>query len=66
MDNFDVGGIFGSLFGESEAGAGGEVVGGLLEMFGVGGKAEKRELGAPVVYERYLCGGPTNLNLNDR
>jgi hypothetical protein len=61
MDGF--GELLGGLFGESaEAGGLGELIAGI---FG-GGKAPEREIGQPVTYERYLCGGPKNLNMNDR
>ncbi len=61
MDGF--GDLLGGLFGESAEGGGlGELVAGI---FG-GGEPPKREPGAPVTYERYLCGGPKILNINDR
>lgn len=61
MDGF--GDLLGGLLGESAEGAGlGELIAGI---FG-GGKPPEREIGQPVTYERYLCGGPKNLNLNDR
>ena len=61
MDGF--GELLGGLFGESaEAGGLGELIAGI---FG-GGKSTEREIGQPVTYERYLCGGPKNLNMNDR
>ena len=53
MDN--LGDILGTIFGEG---------------FGEGvfgeGRAENREQQPVIAYERYLCGGPKYLNINDR
>ena len=47
----NLGDIFETIFGE--------------EVFGE--RDERRESGdEPIVYERYLCGGPKYLNINDR
>jgi hypothetical protein len=66
MDDFGdvlggIGDLLGGLFGV-EAGA--EGVRGAMEMFG-GERGRDREV-EPYVYERYLCGGPKQLNINDR
>lgn len=70
MDGFDLGDIIGSLFGgAAETGGAGEVAGGLLGgMFGgeLGGRSRGNDAGQPVSFERYLCGGPKYLNINDR
>jgi hypothetical protein len=47
----DFGEILGTIFGE-------RIFGGREE------RDEPQE--APIVYERYLCGGPKDLNINDR
>ena len=65
MDGFDLGDMLGGLFGDAESAGGGEVVAGILGGLFGGGKRE-REPGEAVTYERYLCGGPKNLNINDR
>jgi hypothetical protein len=56
MDN--LGGIFDALFGDGEAGEA------LEEVFDEGRPDEREQ--PYVVYERYLCGGPKILNINDR
>ena len=51
MDN--LGDILGTIFGEG--------------IFGeVEERMERREAPVTVAYERYLCGGPKYLNINDR
>ncbi len=67
MDSFgDVFGGLGDMLGEilgGEAGAEGAL--GFAELLAPEGR---RQRGAtpPIVYERYLCGGPRQLNINDR
>ena len=62
MDGFDLVDMLGSLFGESAEGEGAAaLLGGLF-----GGEKRSREPGEAIVYERYLCGGPKYLNINDR
>jgi hypothetical protein len=67
MDNFGdlfggLGDIIGGIFGNAEATDGAM---GLAELFSPdergGGEAPEQ-----IVYERYLCGGPRTLNINDR
>lgn len=65
MDSFGdlfggLGDVIGEIFG-ADAGAEGAM--GLAELLSPEG--HRREVQAPV-YERYLCGGPRQLNLNDR
>ncbi len=59
MDGF--GELLGGLFGDSAEGGFGEMIAGIF-----GGGEPPSEQGQPVTYERYLCGGPKDLNLNDR
>ncbi len=55
-----LGGIFGGAGAEASEG-----VMGLSEMFSSEGSPERR--GSELVsYERFLCGGPRALNINDR
>jgi hypothetical protein len=61
MDNFgDLFGMLGEMFG-GEAGAEGAM--GIAELLSPEGR---RREAPPIVYERYLCGGPRRLNINDR
>jgi hypothetical protein len=64
VDNFGdlfggLGDALGEIFG-GEAGAEGAM--GIAEMLSPEGRREAQ----PYVYERYLCGGPRKLNINDR
>jgi hypothetical protein len=56
-----LGDMIGEMFGE-EAGAEGAM--GLAALFGSEGG--RRAEAAPIVYARYLCGGPRELHINDR
>ncbi|MBC5800259.1 MAG: hypothetical protein GIX03_06160 [Candidatus Eremiobacteraeota bacterium] len=63
----DFGDIIGSIFGGDAAG--GDAAGGVGDMIaGLFGSAreEQRGEGEPIIYERYLCGGPKTLGINDR
>jgi hypothetical protein len=66
MDSFgDMFGGLGDMIGEfigGEAGAEGAM--GLAEIFSPEGRRGRE--GPAIVYERYLCGGPRELNINDR
>jgi hypothetical protein len=56
-----LGEVIGEIFG-GEAGAEGALgLGAFLS-----GEKGRRGEGAPIVYERYLCGGPRKLHINDR
>jgi hypothetical protein len=55
-----IGDMFGEIFG-GEAGAEGAM--GLAEMLAPEGRRGEMQ---SAVYERYLCGGPRKLNINDR
>lgn len=57
-----LGDILGGVFG---ADSGAEGVMGLAELLNPEAQREPRAA-LPVVYERYLCGGPRALNINDR
>jgi hypothetical protein len=57
-----LGDMLGGVFGTD---GGAEGVMGLADMLTPEAQRERREAG-PVVYERYLCGGPCILNINDR
>jgi hypothetical protein len=55
-----IGDVLGEIFG-GEAGAEGAMgLGGMFAPEGRRGEAQS------AVYERYLCGGPRELNINDR
>lgn len=55
--------IFENLFSDGAADGVAEFAGGLLES---GDRDGERRSEAPYVYERYLCGGPATLGINDR
>jgi hypothetical protein len=57
-----LGDMLGGVFG-TDAGTEGAM--GLAELLAPEAQRERREAG-PVVYERYLCGGPRTLHVNDR
>jgi hypothetical protein len=66
MDSFGdmfggIGDMLGEMFG-GEAGAEGAM--GLAELLTPEGR--RRGEAMPIVHERYLCGGPRQLNINDR
>jgi hypothetical protein len=66
MDNFGnmfggLGDMLGEVFG-TEAGAEGAM--GLAEFFSPEGRRSGEA--PPITHERYLCGGPRQLNINDR
>jgi hypothetical protein len=65
MDSFgDLFGGLGDMLGEMFGGeAGAEGAMGIAELLSPEGR--RREV-PPIVYERYLCGGPRRLNINDR
>lgn len=66
MDGFDIGDMLGSLFGGAVEGAGvADTAAGLLGGL-FGGQPRQSEVVQPITYERYLCGGPKHLNINDR
>jgi len=62
----DFGDILGSIFG---GGGGGDAAEGVTDMvaglFGASGGEQGGE-SELIVYERYLCGGPKALGINDR
>jgi hypothetical protein len=72
MDGFGdllggLGDLLGAMLGDGaeEAGA----AAGMGALFGAGAGGRRNESQAPLpyaAYERYLCGGPRNLNINDR
>lgn len=67
MDGFGdlfggIGDMLGEVFG-GEAGAEGAM--GLASFLSPEGRRGRGEAG-PAVYERYLCGGPRKLHINDR
>ena len=55
-----LGEMFGEIFGE----AGAEAAMGVAELLAPEGRRGGEA--AAFVYERYLCGGPRTLNINDR
>jgi hypothetical protein len=57
-----LGDILGGLFDNGEAAEG---VMGLTDLFAPDGR-RRAEPAAPIVYERFLCGAPRRLHLNDR
>jgi len=62
----DFGDILGSIF---SGGGGGDAAEGVTDvvagLFG-GAREEQGGESAPIAYERYLCGGPKTLGINDR
>jgi hypothetical protein len=65
MDSFgDIFGGLGDMLGEFFGGEAAEGAMGLAEVFAPEGRRRGEQ--APVAYERYLCGGPRQLNINDR
>jgi hypothetical protein len=65
MDNLgDLFGGLGDMFGEIFAGeAGAEGAVGIAELLSPEGRRGEMQA---IVFERYLCGGPRKLNINDR
>jgi hypothetical protein len=68
MDGFGdvlggLGDLIGGFFDNGDAAAEGAM--GLAELFSPEGRGRGEPI-VPVVYERYLCGGPRTLNINDR
>ncbi len=66
MDNFGdlfggLGEMLGDMLGVEAVTDGAEGIG---EMFSRDSRGERGD--APIVYERYLCGGPRTLHINDR
>ncbi len=67
MDNFGdlfggLGEILGEMLGEQDEG----VAGGLAAMLAPERRRRSEEAIVPIVYARYLCGGPRELDVNDR
>lgn len=59
-----LGEMLGGIFG-GDAGAEGAM--GIVEMLSPEGRRQRGgEAMMPIVYERYLCGGPRTLHINDR
>jgi hypothetical protein len=64
MDSFgDLFGGLGDMFGEIFGEAGAEGAMGIAELLSPEGRRPEVQA---IVYERYLCGGPRKLNINDR
>jgi hypothetical protein len=59
-----LGGLFGGLFENADVAS--EVAMGVGEQFFSPNGDGRGQPGLPIVYERYLCGAPRQLNINDR
>ncbi len=68
MDGFGdlfggVGDVLGEIFG-GEVGAEGAM--GIVEWLSPEGRRQRGEELPPIAYERFLCGGPREVHINDR